>query len=94
MCVDKLHSADCLVCVKCNWLAHEQCIEPILLQVPWDLNLALSIKDLDQAAKAWFSQLSDADKNKVVLFILCKKRLKVLKLCARVHSSQWLMTVI
>jgi hypothetical protein len=31
MSVDKPHSADCLVCVNCNRLAHEQCVELILL---------------------------------------------------------------
>ena len=40
-------SANCLLCINCDRLAHEGCVEPILVQAPPDGRLSLCISDLD-----------------------------------------------
>ncbi len=72
------HDDDCLVCLNCNRLAHERCIEPLLIS-PSNVLFAISVEDLDQVARNRFDQMSPDEKNKVNLCILCDKRLKVLK---------------
>ena len=72
------HDDDCLVCLNCNRLAHERCIEPLLIS-PSNMPFAISVEDLDQVARSRFDIMSPDEKNKVNLCILCDKRLKVLK---------------
>jgi hypothetical protein len=40
-------SADCLLCINCDRLAHKGCVEPVLVQAPLDGRLCLCISNLD-----------------------------------------------
>jgi hypothetical protein len=51
VCVDEPQIDNFYICINCNWLAHERCVKPIVLQILCNLNLALSVEDLDKAAK-------------------------------------------
>ena len=70
---------DALTCINCNGLAHEVCTEPLALQTPCELHLALSVDDLEKNAKYRFRKLSPEDKLKVVLCVRCENKLKAIK---------------
>jgi len=71
--------ADCLVCLNCNRLAHESCVEPLLVNSSHLVPFSLSVHDLDQDARRRFDLMVSDEKNKVAICLLCDKRLKVLK---------------
>ena len=68
-----------MTCINCKGLAHEVCTEPLALQTPCELHLALSVEDLEKNAKYRFGKLSPEEKLKVVLCIRCKNKLKAIK---------------
>ncbi len=76
-------STDCLKCMNCDQLAHKKIVEPILntMTPPSSkvISSFLTVADLDIAARARFSKLSEDNKNKSYVCILCDKRIKVLK---------------
>ena len=57
------HDDDCSVCLNCNHLAHERCIEPLLISSS-NLPFAFSVDDLDHVARSRFDLMSPDEKTK------------------------------
>jgi hypothetical protein len=68
-----------LHCLNCNRLAHEKCSEPLLLQTPCDLPLAISALDLDMPARDRLRLLAPYKQLQVVICVLCENRIKAVK---------------
>ena len=70
---------ECVLCINCNRLAHEQCVEPLLFQVPCEISSALSVNDLEKDGKKRLSRMSKDAAMNVSVCILCKNKLQVMK---------------
>ena len=70
---------ECILCINCNRLAHEQGVEPLLFQVPCEISSALSVNDLEKDGKKRLSRMSQDAAMNVSVCILCKNKLQAMK---------------